>query len=55
MVFHFVSSGYFCHYGIFAWIIKGFEIVGPTHNGATILPPNTKVLDFQGLFCAFIG
>ena len=27
-----------------------FEIVGEIHNGATILQPNTKVLDFQGLF-----
>ena len=27
-----------------------FQIVGATHNGATILHPNTKVLVNQGLF-----
>ena len=32
----------------------GFESLKVRHNGATILHPNTKVLDFQGLF-EFLG
>ena len=34
--------------------IPRFKIVGVTHNGATILHPNTEVLDLQGLF-VFLG
>jgi hypothetical protein len=30
--------------------VQGFKIVWVTHNGATILHPNTKVLVNQGLF-----
>ena len=33
---------------------RWFESNRGSHNGATILHPNTKVLDFQGLF-VFLG
>ena len=33
---------------------KYLFFVRPSHNGATILHPNTKVFDFQGLF-VFLG
>ena len=32
---------------------RRFEIVGATHNGATILHPNAKVLDFGGFSCFY--
>jgi hypothetical protein len=40
---------------IFSTANLGSEPSRGSHNGATILHPNTKVLEFQGLFVFFWG